>query len=156
MCIIVDNNARSEVFGELNAQTPAGKYLRDWLDKDHIKLVIGGKLRQELGEYGQFQKWLKTTIRTGRTRQVDDERVDSETEDLRSRDICRSDDEHILALARVSGARLLITNDEDLEQDFKDRRIIDNPRGKIYPNEGYQRFLSNRNNRSLCGVCGNR
>ncbi len=151
MCVIVDNNARSDVFGKPNAQTPAGKYFLDWLDAGRGVLVVGGELRRELGEYRRFEVWLKTAVKFGRARQIDDTQVDNETADLSSQDICRSNDEHILALARISGARLLITNDDRLEQDFKDRRIINNPRGKIYPNEDYQEFLSNRNNRNLCG-----
>ena len=43
-----------------------------------------------------------------------------------------SDDPHVLALAEVSGARLLYTNDRDLQQDFRDHKIINNPRGNIY------------------------
>ena len=46
--------------------------------------------------------------------------------------MCRSDDEHVLALAVVSGARLLYTNDTALIADFKNREIIANPRGKVY------------------------
>ena len=43
-----------------------------------------------------------------------------------------SDDEHVLALALVSGARLLYTNDAALISDFKNRTIVATPRGKIY------------------------
>ena len=45
---------------------------------------------------------------------------------------CASDDEHVIALARVSGARLLFTNDGDLQADFKNPGIINGPRGVIY------------------------
>ena len=156
MCVIVDNNVRGLVFGKPDEQTPAGKYLLDWLNGPHGKLVVGGELRRELGGYRRFEVWLKTAVKFGRARQIDDTQVDNETDDLKSQNICGSDDEHVLALARISGARLLATNDGPLERDFKDHRIIYNPRGKIYPDEGYRGFLSNRNNRSLCGVCGNR
>ena len=43
-----------------------------------------------------------------------------------------SDDPHVLALARVSGARLLYTKDNALIRDFKDKKFIDQPRGKVY------------------------
>ena len=36
------------------------------------------------------------------------------------------------ALAKISGARLLYSNDKDLHQDFKDKNLIDNPRGRVY------------------------
>ena len=37
----------------------------------------------------------------------------------------------LLALAQVSGARLLYSNDKDLQQDFKDSRLI-HPEGYVY------------------------
>ena len=36
----------------------------------------------------------------------------------------RSNDPHVLALARVSGARLLYAEDGDLMTDFKDKRFV--------------------------------
>ena len=61
-----------------------------------------------------------------------DEEVEACTEEIRKREVCRSDDEHVLALALVSGARLLYTNDAALIEDFKNRDIVRNPRGAIY------------------------
>ena len=43
-----------------------------------------------------------------------------------------SDDPHVLALASYAGVRLLFTEDQDLVKDFKKKRFIDKPRGKIY------------------------
>jgi len=60
--------------------------------------------------------------------------------------ICRSDDIHILALARAGGARLLYTEDKDLKKDFKNKAIIDDPRGKIYSGAKNKRLLKR-------GVC---
>ena len=131
MCAIVDNNVRHEVFGSEDTQTPAGKYFLDWLDSSRGALVIGGGLRRELGEYRRFQVWLETAVQFGRARQIGDTPVDNETGVLETQDI-RSDDPHVLALARISGARLLFTNDDDLQRDFKNRDIVNNPRGVIY------------------------
>ena len=58
--------------------------------------------------------------------------MDAATATLQSRNICKSNDAHVLALAIVSGARLLFTNDQDLQSDFGNRRIISGVRGKIY------------------------
>ena len=46
--------------------------------------------------------------------------------------VCKSNDLHVLALALVSGARLLYTNDTALIDDFGNREIVTRPRGKIY------------------------
>lgn len=61
-----------------------------------------------------------------------DEDVDARTDELRRKDVCVSDDEHVLALAITSGARLLYTNDNLLMDDFRNRDIIPGPPGKIY------------------------
>ena len=138
MCAILDNNVRHEVFGERDTQTPAGKHFLNWVERSPGRLVIGGELRRELSEYGRFLTWLRTATRRNVVRSIDDERVDDETRILREKGDCLSDDEHVLALARVSGARLLFTNDVDLQDDFKDRRIVDgNIRERIYTTREY-------------------
>ena len=131
MCAIVDNNVRDQVFGA-NSQSPAGRFFLDWLSDGRGRLVVGGQLLRELNEYSDFNRWLGTALARNRARRIDDDRVDAETEAIRARQICRSDDEHVLALAQVSGARLLFTNDRALQDDFTNRRIIRNPRGRIY------------------------
>lgn len=45
----------------------------------------------------------------------------------------RSNDEHVLALALVSGARLLVAHDRRLRRDFRNPSIISGPRGNVYP-----------------------
>ena len=45
---------------------------------------------------------------------------------------CKSNDHHIIALARISRARLLYTIDSALQQDFKNRHLLSRPRGRIY------------------------
>ena len=132
MCAILDNNVRHEVFGERDAQTPAGKYFLDWVESPRGRLVIGGELRRELSEYGQFLTWLRMATRRNVVWSIDDKRVDDETRCLQERGDCRSNDEHVLALANVSGARLLFTNDVALQEDFKDSGIVGGTRGRIY------------------------
>ena len=61
-----------------------------------------------------------------------DEEVEDRANELRRRKACTSDDTHVLALALVSGARLLYPNDAALIKDFKNRRIVANPGGKVY------------------------
>lgn len=136
MCAIVDNNVRHEVFGTSDTQTPAGKLFLDWLDSGRGVLVVGGHLRRELGEYRRFQVWLETAVQFGRAKQINDAHVDRETGALRSQGI-RSDDHHFLALARVSGARLLFTNDRALQDDFRNTRVVPGTRGRIYTTVGF-------------------
>jgi hypothetical protein len=53
----------------------------------------------------------------------------------------KSDDPHIIALAKVSGARLLCSKDQNLHTDFGNRVFIDKPRGNIYQNQSHAKLL---------------
>ncbi len=85
---------------------------------------------------------------------VDDATVDEEARELESGNALRSDDAHIIALARVSGARLLYSNDHSLQQDFTDHRLVSNPRGKVFSTRQTSALTSaHRNllaNKNLC------
>ena len=132
MCAIIDNNVRHEVFGASDVQTEAGEYFLNWLENRNGRLVVGGKLLEELSDYTSFGTWLRRALTRGRVIRVSDAEVDTETANLQSRNICKSNDAHVLALARVSGARLLFTNDQNLRDDFRNPQVIGGVRGRIY------------------------
>ena len=137
MCAIVDANVRDEVFGD--NPTDAGKFFFDWLTKPRggILVVGGTKLQRELESNLNFIRVLNERLQAGRARRIPNGIVDTEESKLRADVVCRSDDEHVLALARVSGARLLFTNDRALQDDFKDRIILGGTRGRIYTTRDY-------------------
>lgn len=140
MCAIIDANVSPEVFGD--DRTARGKILYDWLTRGRTgRLVVGGKLLRELRQYGKFKLWLSEAISAGRARRIRDAVVDAETESIRAGQSCQSNDHHIIALARVSGARVLFTNDQTLERDFKNRALVPEPRGKIYKAPDHRRLL---------------
>ena len=58
----------------------------------------------------------------------------------------RSDDPHILALSSVSGARLLYSNDDALQQDFTNSDLLNNPRGRVYSTRVNSRFDQRKRN----------
>ena len=130
MCGIVDANVVNEVFGD--DPSPAGERFFDWLASPRGQLVVGGELRRELSRDHRFIQWLRNAIQYGRARTIADEAVGERMDDLRQRDICKSNDKHVLALAIASGARLLYTNDNLLMDDFRNRNIVPGPPGKIY------------------------
>ena len=112
---------------------------------------MGGQLLSELGGPLKFQIWLKEALQSGRARILDDESVAAATKAVQDEGICQSNDAHVIALARISGARLLFTNDVQLEKDFK--KVIH--QGKIYTTKlgveltgVHRRLLSRRN---ICG-----
>ena len=131
MCAIVDANVASEVFGP--DTSPAGDKFFDCISKGKIRLVLGGKLREELDVGSpKFRKWASQAVLAGIVRIFDEYEVNARTKQIERKKIHTSDDPHILALAQVSGARLLYSNDRALQQDFKNKQLIDNPRGSVY------------------------
>lgn len=152
MCAIIDANARDDVFGKTKSE--GGKQFFDWLMKPNGgTFVAGGKLLRELEKDSpDFVRIFAERKAAGRAFQISDEKVDAVEESIKEQRLFRSNDPHVLALAQVSGARLLFTYETtgQLQRDFKNPRILANPRGKVYPHANYQRFLNDRRNRNLC------
>lgn len=124
MCVIVDANVSHEVFGG-GERPEAGKYFAQWLARGN-KLVVGGKLLRELSARNEFVKWLRAAQRTGRAVSIPDDAVAEEITRIATERDWESNDLHVIALAQLSGTRLLFTNDQALQKDF--RKI----KGKTY------------------------
>lgn len=131
MCAIVDASVVREVFNPTN-QPPAGKGFFDWINEGKGHLVVGGKLDEELKVSSHFKTWAQRARQSGRLIQVEDGKVDAKTDELERDRTCRSNDPHVIALAQIGRVRLLYSNDIDLQDDFKDKALIDKPRGKVY------------------------
>ena len=145
MCAIVDANVVGEVFG-LN-RPPAGLEFFKWLRTGGGRLVVGGKLGMELyNSSNHFKKWAAEAVRAGKIRRVNDNIVKDITLHLQKGSKYKSDDSHVLALAQVSGSRLLYSNDRDLQLDFKNKTLIDNPQGKVYSTRQSKKFTQQRKN----------
>ena len=138
MCAIVDANAISEIFhlgssGGKDARSEAGKQFFEWLKTKPERLIIGGsKLKEEL-KIERLLIWMKGVDQEGKFLKYDDDEVDQKARELLDQNACKSDDEHIIALAQISKARLLYSHDEPLHEDFRDAKLINRPRGKIFP-----------------------
>lgn len=137
MCMIVDTNRLGDFLAK--PETPDAAPIHQWLRRGWGKLVfsVGGAFATEL--YPAAKDRLLEYDRGGRAKRFADEEVEDEARRLESAGVVRSNDAHVLALARVSRARLLYSGDVALIADFKDRKIIREPRGKIYSgakNEG--------------------
>ena len=80
--------------------------------------------------------------------------MDEREKELNEEGRCHSNDTHVIALAQITGARLLYSNDKDLHEDFKNKRLIDEPRGKVYSTNEDKNFTNAHekllNNRNLC------
>lgn len=130
MCAIVDANVAHEVFGD--NPTPAGEHFYNWLARGNGgTLAVGGRLLRELNNYSQFRSVFRERTLAGRTKLVPDDEMASALDELPN-ELVESNDHHVLALANASGARLLFTNDNALQDDFRNPRIIGGTRGRIY------------------------
>ena len=155
MCAILDANVAREVFEDESHE--AGLRFRRWIETGSRRLVVGGKLTDELSRAsGKFRRWVLTAQAQGRIKREQDGVVNQRVLDLTGRGNCLSNDTHIIALAQISGARLLYSNDKALQKDFKNKQLIDNPRGRIYStlkggdfSKAHQSLLANR---SPCGA----
>ena len=151
--MIVDTNVHGDVFpfgSSPDSRSVAGKQLFKWLDSPSGRMVIGGKYRRdELTQDDAFNTWLNEAMKDGRIRRIPDPDVDHEEQALISRGGLKSNDAHILALARVSKAGILYTRDERLRKDFKDSDFGP-PGGLLYPDgesrnaTGHRRRMLNR------------
>jgi len=133
MCIIVDNNVIARVlldphdadFKELHRALVSG-------DGAPVRMVYGGRLKREYLRNAKIRRLIAVLDAAGRAAVIPDTEVDAEEIRVKRLTICASDDEHIIALARVARVRLLCTHDTALQNDFRDKRLLDAPRGKIY------------------------
>jgi hypothetical protein len=144
LCVIID----ASVAGLAFSVPPHADFapVWHWIKNRGGKLVIAGRLSNELSGARRLisQLW-KAGLALGPPK----EEVDKEEQVVRKSAMCRSNDSHIIALARVSGARVLCTNDGDLEADFKNRELVPNPRGGIYKNASHKSLL--KHNRICIG-----
>jgi len=138
MCVIIDTSLASKVFAEHRGSDyfPLWKWIED---KDGV-IVYGGHLQTELYKISRAKRYLKTLSAAGKAHRMPKDEVDRE-----EKKICemsrKSDDPHVLALARLSGARVLCSNDRDLHDDFKNLSLVPSPRGRIYQKAQHAKVL---------------
>ena len=152
MCAIIDAaNVGSELWDHKG--NDAGQGFREAVDDGRIPLVSGGsKMSTEVAGSGQrMLTWFAELRRSGKLTMKDNHQVDGQEARLQAATpgttgACQSNDHHIIALAQVSGARLLYTNDSDLTQDFNDHHLISTPRGKVYSTSITSDFSLQRRN----------
>jgi hypothetical protein len=137
MCLIIDSNIIDKAFSTGHADFEP---VRRAILSGNARLVFGGQLLVEYKRKSEFLRFLLVLERAGKAIPFSDSLVDSETARVRRSGICRSDDPHVIALARVSGVRLLCSEDQELGDDFKDLRLL-NPKGSIYKKASHAKLI---------------
>jgi hypothetical protein len=138
MCLIVDANLAGIVFS--SPPHPDFVPVVDWLAEDGC-LILGGHLGTELDRLEKARRFLVALLRAGRAKRIPDAQVSQEEAAVRGTGHCLSNDAHVVALARVSGARTLCTHDKTLQKDFRNPRLVANPRGSIYQRQEHAKLL---------------
>lgn len=130
--IIVDANQLSIVFRTPCAQHYLELHQALILGKRYkVAAMVGGRLRKEYWAVKSLRRLLLELNRIGRILFVNDPLVDNEEAIVKAL-AHRSDDPHVIALGRVSGARVLVSADRNLIFDWRDPALIRNPRGSVY------------------------
>lgn len=148
MCLIVDANLASKVL----CRKPPYEYqpVIDWLLLP-LKagcLAVGGEVARELYKDGACRRFVKDLWDAGRAAIFASSLVDAETTAVAA--LCRSNDAHVIALARVSGARILCSDDGLLRDDFRDTSLVADPRGRVYRHANHRRLLYKYGHTTAC------
>jgi hypothetical protein len=139
MCLIVDANLAGIVFS--SPPHPDFVPVIDWLLEKDGCLIVGGHLGTELDRLERARRFLITLLRAGRAKQIPADQVAQEEAAVQKTGHCQSNDGHVIALARVSGARTLCTHDRELQKDFKNHQLIAKPRGSVYQQTSHKKLL---------------
>jgi len=138
MCLIVDANVVHQLVPSASRDFEP---IQEALVTGRAKLVYGGQLTKEYLKTALCRGFLHRLDQQGAAKQFPDSLVDSETQRLRREAKYRSNDPHVLALAIVSNARLLCSEDEDLGSDFRSPSILPPPRGNVYKRAEHEHLI---------------
>jgi hypothetical protein len=140
MCVIIDACVRDLIFCAM--PKPDAVPVIQWIESDQGRMVYGGnRLCNELFGSANARRRLRVWKQAGRALQYPDQLVDDEKSRIDQLGIAKSNDTHIVALARVSGARTIYTTDTALHDDFKNLSLVNNPGGRVYQNQKHRHLL---------------
>ena len=134
MCAILDVNSIGKFKDSTNEDMKPVWY---WLENKNGKIVYSDtdKFRREW-ERGGGHTLMRELQRRDKFRLVKIQDVQEKENELR--DQIKSNDPHIIALAIVADVKVLISSDQTLHQDFKNRNLVG---GKVYQNKRHARLL---------------
>jgi hypothetical protein len=142
MCVIVDACVATKVFVATN--DPDLMKIRTLMLTRKLVVVYGGELAREYAKVRAVAHVVKLLDQAGIARKYNDKAVDDEDQQVKKLNLCVSNDTHVIALARVAGARMLCSADQGLHADFKTKKLIDKPRGRIYQNATHDGLLKRK------------
>ncbi|MFD2938378.1 hypothetical protein [Spirosoma flavum] len=155
MCIIIDTNTLSSVFKNDDAQHHVFEPVKRWIMEGKGKVVYGGS--KYISELGPNYVRLFSLLRgAGKAVFVPNDIVDSDM-NVVSAQITHDnfDDQHIVALLRVSGCKLICSSDRRAYPFFRHNLFFNPARNKpkIYSSLGNTSLLVDRNIADVCLPC---
>ena len=131
--MILDTNMWSNFLNKTSDMQP----VYQWLENKNGKLIYS--------DHKSFQKELtknqktvlKSYYQSGKARLVPTKQVEQTITSLRKNNKFKSNDMHILGLAKAGKTKVLCTKDKDLQDDFKN--IL---KGKVYKKANHQHLLT--------------
>ncbi|MBX3351473.1 MAG: PIN domain-containing protein [Phycisphaeraceae bacterium] len=97
---------------------------------DKGQAVTGGDHAAEIVKIQAASQFFSELDRMGKLKVVPRDSVETEASRISSR--CKSNDTHIIAIARISGARTIWTDDKALMRDWRDGSLLKSPRGRVF------------------------
>lgn len=144
MPLIVDTNVAADFF--FSASSPYARVRADVHSGRCLVHYGGSRHISEISRDHRVRREYLKLSRAGRCRRLDTATVDRAQPGFSA--IC-SDDPHLLAVARIGGARLLCTRDRDLIADFTNPTVL-SPQGRVYP---YSSVPTNKTHLRLASSC---
>ena len=133
MCMILDVNMWSDFIEQKSIMQP----VHQWLEGKNGKLLYSDHESFQKELTLSHKKVLKSYYQSGHARFVPKKQLEKTINSLRKTHQFKSNDMHILGLAKVGQVKVLCTKDKDLHHDFK--QILG---GNIYQNAKHQHLLT--------------
>ena len=135
MCVILDAN----MFGEFKDQSNEDMQpVWNWLENKNGKIAYTNTRKfDEEWERGGVTDLIKLLKQAEKLKEVPAPDVQQKENELTGK--IESDDPHIIALAIVANVKVLVSSDQTLHQDFKNRNLVG---GKVYQNKKHARLLT--------------
>ena len=132
MCIIIDANKIGEF---LDANNDDMEPVRVWLSQfGKIVYSVSGSSKEEREQYQSFPHKFREYSRANKLVRVNPSDVEEEIKNLPE---LKSNDQHIVALAKLKNVKVLVSGDKKLHDDFKE--IVG---GKIYQTKEHKHLLT--------------
>ncbi len=135
MCVILDAN----MFGEFKDQSNEDMQpVWNWLENKNGKIAYTNTRKfDEEWERGGVTDLIKLLKQAEKLKEIPAQDVEQKENELRGK--IESDDPHIIALAIVADVKVLVSSDQKLHQDFKNRNLAG---GRVYQNEKHAHLLT--------------